>query len=114
MKEKRVTWKEKEKFIKHKLMFDNNWATKALMRIYEFQTMEEREKEMSIWENGVGFDSCDSFILSSIAEFYKKRNFITPKQMDVVHRCIPKYWRQIWDISDQDIMEKLIKESRDK
>lgn len=100
--------KKVKEFLKAKLSTDKKWAFGALEKIYEHQTKDEQEAEHTIDHNGVGFSRFDGEILSSFARQYKVRGTLTEKQMQVVLRRMPAYWKQIARISDEEKLYKLI------
>jgi hypothetical protein len=57
--------------------------------------------------NGVGFNKIDSEILSSLHNFYKERGFLTEKQYALLFKKIPKYHKQIYNISDKEKLKKM-------
>ena len=105
---KKVTNVQIEKFLKEKLSSNRAWALRALIRIYDFQTSEERETGSTYYVNNVGFSSVDSEFLTSLAKQWKEKSYLSEKQMTYVYKRIPKYWNQIWSISDQDKIINII------
>ncbi|MBP5422688.1 MAG: hypothetical protein J6Y78_09635 [Paludibacteraceae bacterium] len=74
-------------------------ALKGLLRIYEYQTSQEKVAGETLEYNNVGFSGCDSKILSSMAEQFLSRGTLSEKQMKVVMRIIPRYAGQLIKIS---------------
>lgn len=66
-----------------------------MMRVYSHQTDDEQRAEDVRYHNGRGFRVQDARILTSFCKFYETRGFLTPKQMAVVRRKMPKYVRQL-------------------
>lgn len=88
-------------FVKNQLATNKVWATKALVRIYqENQTADEQAAKATSHDNGIGFSGCDAEFLSSLAEQYLRRGNLSDKQMNFVHRKMPKYARQVIAMSD--------------
>lgn len=83
------------KSLKEQLANNDRQAVKGLLTIYKYQTSEEQIKGFTKEDNGVGFSSIDSDILSSFAEQYLNRGFLSPKQMICVKKNMPKYARQL-------------------
>ena len=81
--------------IKAKVGSDPQWAIKALMRIYDDQTREEQNAGHTSEHNGVGFSGIDGEILSSFAEQINKGRNMSPKQMALIHKKMPKYATQL-------------------
>jgi hypothetical protein len=107
----KITQKRTREFLKEKLSKNPKWALKALVKIYEFQTAEEQENEHTYDHNGVGFTGVDGNILSSFAKQYLKYHKLSEKQMNLLLKKMPKYWKQIVSISDEDQLNNLILQS---
>lgn len=97
---------EVKNFFKSKLAVDSNWAIKGMLRIYEFQTATEQATGATRDHNNVGFSGCDAEILSSFSEQVKKGRVLSPKQMAIVFRKMPRYWKQLAAIAGQDAVEQ--------
>ena len=95
-------------YVKNQLSYDELWATKALLKIFDFQTYEEKMYENTEIDNGIGFTGADAKILSSFAKQYKSRGFLSHKQMYILHKRIPKYWNQIINISDEEKLKIMV------
>lgn len=81
--------------MKEKIDSDDGWAVGALLRLYEFQTADEQAMGSTVHDNGLGFNGLDAPILSSMAEFYKGKGFLTPRQLATVRKMICKYINQL-------------------
>lgn len=69
-----------------KLLESNDKAiARALVVLYNNQTKDEQRSETTKYNNGIGFRGCHAKIGTSMAEFYQKRGFLSPKQI--------AYWR---------------------
>lgn len=69
------------------LLLNNDKAVaRALVAINERQTASEQTCEATINHNGVGFTPADARMGTSMANFYLKTGFLTPKQV--------AYWRK--------------------
>lgn len=68
---------------------------RALLQIYWRQTATEQVMEATVVSNGIGFTSLDSRLLSSFAQFYEQRGFLTGSQVTLTRVRIRKYWRQL-------------------
>jgi len=92
----KVTKKAIQIFLKEQLKTNEAWALRALERIHsENQTSQEQACQTVVEDNGIGFTGCDGNLLSSFADQYKRRKSLSPKQMDIVLKKMPKYWRQV-------------------
>jgi len=98
-----------KEFVKSKLSKDPRWTKQALLKIYEFQTEEEKEIGNTRQLNGVGFTGSDGDILSSFAQQLIKKGYLSPKQMIFLFKKMPKYWKQIISISDEKRLLNMIK-----
>ena len=90
-------------FIREKMATDDRWLLRGLLAIYKKQTDSEKMAQETFVKNGVGFNGLDGQIMSSIAEFYMNRNYITPKQTTVVRRKMGKYAGQLAKIANGEI-----------
>lgn len=72
----------------------------ALVQLFERQTDSEQATDSTTDHNKVGFNSCDAQILSSIAKWHMAKGWISPKQADLVRKCIKKYSGQLADIAN--------------
>ena len=71
-----------------KLLQTNDKAVaRALVVLYEHQTASEQATEETRFQNGEGFRPCHARMGTSMAQFYLKRNYLSPKQV--------AYWRQL-------------------
>lgn len=99
-------------FVKSKLSTDKTWATKALVRIYkENQTESEQIKEETIEDNGIGFTGTDAKFLSSLADQFIAKGFLSDKQMGHVFNKMPKYWRQVMEMSDKEKLKLMLEKA---
>lgn len=95
-----TTKKEKIAFIRDKLLLDQKWAVRGMLKIYDYQTASEQNIGATTDHNNVGFSGVDSEILSSFAEQVKKGRSLSEKQMTYVHKYMPKYAKQLQRIAD--------------
>lgn len=107
-----MTKKEQEtrikNFLQQKLATDRHWATRALVVIFNRQTSDEIRNEETKELNYIGFTGADAEILTSFAKQWLSRNWLSEKQMIILHRRIVRYWRQLWDASDKVKLEEKI------
>lgn len=104
----KITQQRKKEFLKEKLGKDPRWAKHALLKIFEFQTAEEQESEHTYFHNGVGFTGADGEILTSFAKQLQKYGRLSEKQMALLFKKMPKYWKQILTISNESKLNELI------
>lgn len=81
--------------LREKLAGDSRWAMRALVVLYECQTPQEKELEVTAYHNGYGFSACDAEILTSFAKQLSWRPSLTAPQMEVLHDRIVRYAGQI-------------------
>lgn len=63
-----------------------NAVGRALVHLHNRQTEDERQAEVTKYHNDRGFRPCHAKRGSSMAEFYLKTGFLTPKQV--------QYWQR--------------------
>lgn len=93
------TKKDRTAHIREMLATDARWALKALVRIYDNQTADEKSSEDTKHDNGIGFTGSDAHLLTSYAKQYNARGSLSPKQMTYVFKKMPKYARQLERVS---------------
>jgi len=93
------TKKDRIAHIRTMLASNPQWAIKGLIRIYENQTDDEQANGITSHDNGIGFNGVDSELLSSFAEHINRGRTMSPKQMDLILKKMPKYARQLETIS---------------
>ena len=97
-------WTKEE--IREKMATDGRWLIRGLLAIYDRQTFQEQANGYTVEDNGIGFNGVDAEILSSIALNYKTRNFISPKQLAIVQKKMPKYAKQLSRIANDNELMK--------
>ena len=108
----KITQSQKKEFIRTKLATDDRWAKHALLKIFEHQTEEEKEWETTNVSNGVGFTGADGEFLCSLAKQLERKGYLSPKQMKFVFKKMPKYWKQILNLSSEEKLIDLILENQ--
>lgn len=91
-------WTREE--IKDVLSRHDDQVGKALVKLYEMQTPDEQTDHTTRCKNGAGFNGVDAQILSSFAEFYMARHYLSPKQLVIARKKIMKYVGQLTDIAN--------------
>jgi len=94
-------------FIKNQLATNPTWAVKALVKIYERQTIDEQNSQATKENNGVGFNGLDANILSSFAEQVNKGRNLSVKQMTIVYKKMPRYWKQVASLIPADKLAEI-------
>lgn len=93
--EKQIT----KAYIREGLEQSDSWLLRGLMVIYSFQTEAEKVSKMTAEDNGMGFNGVDAEFLTSLAEQYKTRGFLTPKQLIHCRRKMLKYSGQLLKVA---------------
>jgi hypothetical protein len=89
------TKKARIAYLKEKLSQDQLWAIKGMLRIYEFQTDQEKQIKETVESNGVGFSGCDAEILSSFSKQVLNGKTLSYNQMFRLMKKMPKYAGQL-------------------
>ena len=106
-----ITIKARQEYVKHKLATDKSWALRGLQHIYSKQTSDEQSQGDTKYNNSVGFSGAHAEIMSSLAQQYAWRGFLTKKQLQVVFKIIPKYWKQVLVASnDEKLIQCMLKD----
>lgn len=84
-------------FMRVKLSTNPTWAQRGLIRIFENQTEYEQSAETVNEFNGIGFTKSDGQLLTSFANQLSNRGFLSPKQMNILFRRMPKYAGQLFE-----------------
>lgn len=103
---------ETKSFIQLKLATNASWATRAVTMLYTRQTSDEQMHGKTSHLNGIGFSGCDAEILSSFAKQLAQGRTLSPKQMAIVFRKMPRYWRQIASFIPQDKMDAIVAQAK--
>ena len=104
--------KEIQIFVQTKLATSDQWATKALLKIFDYQTASEKATDSTTLRNCVGFSGSDAELLSSFAKQFQMKQWLSNKQMAIVRKRMKKYWKQIIDISDELLLLRQVKAAR--
>ncbi len=97
------------KFKKHRLWWfrlrlasDERFALYAMLSVYAHQTADEKAAQATVADNGIGFSGVHAEIFSSFSEQLRKKQeryggdaYLSPKQMALVFKTMPKYAKQV-------------------
>ena len=78
-----------------------SWTIRTLEVLYSRQTIDEQTSQTTSHQNSRGFNSIDSYILTSFYEQVQKRRqygnpvLLSEKQLTICQKKLPKYWRQV-------------------
>lgn len=107
----RITKKSKVAYIKNKLGSDSRWALRCLEVVHANQSADEQASGRTRHHNNIGFTGIDADILTSFYNQYKRRNSLSPKQMDLLFKKTPKYWKQVLcKINDHKLCACMLKD----
>ena len=81
--------------LKEQLKSKLSQAIHGLLVIYDKQTTDEKDDGIANHKNGVGFTSLDADFLTSLAEQYKAKGYLTAGQQKALFKAIPKYASQL-------------------
>lgn len=87
--------KEIEMAIKAAITTERDRAIKAMLRIYEYQTEDEKACGTVDNLNGVGFAGTDAELLTSFCKQFERRKSLTDKQVTILFKKIGKYAGQL-------------------
>lgn len=87
------TWTQDD--IKELLRNNDRAVIRALLVIYNYQTDSEKASGETKFDNGIGFNGVDAYILTSFAQQVNSRGFLSPKQMNIARKKMLKYSGQI-------------------
>lgn len=89
--------------VAHKLATDDVWLKRGLMAIYNLQTDEEKNSDLTREDNGIGFNAFDASILSDMAKQLQRTKYLSVRQLVIVRKCMRKYAGQLARIANGDI-----------
>ena len=88
------TWSPE--IVKEEILNNDAVLKRALLRIYSFQTNEEKRAEQTYETNGKGFNANDSKILTSFAIQLETQGWLSKKQIEYARKRMVKYSRQVY------------------
>lgn len=94
-----TTKKEAIQKFRSKLSSDKRWAIKGMLTIYDRQTSEERASHNTIEHNKIGYSGAHAEIMTSFSKQYQRKGYLSPKQMKIVFKIMPKYARQLYEVA---------------
>jgi hypothetical protein len=87
--------------IKTNIQTNISWTIRTLEVLHSRQTSDEQLNQNTTHQNSRGFNSVDSFILTSFYNQVQKRKqygnpiLLSEKQLTICQKKLPKYWKQI-------------------
>ena len=73
----------------------------ALVLLYNNQTRDEQEQEITVDKNGIGFNGYDARFGSSLAKQILGGKHLTDKQLSCARKMLPKYYGQLCRIINE-------------
>lgn len=98
--------------IKQVLDQNDDQVARALVRLYARQTADERTTKTTNETNGQGFNGVDAPFLSSLAEQYIRKGYLTERQTQTARKSIQKYIGQLTAIANEHTGEETPCETR--
>ena len=102
-------WRE---YLQNLVRTNDRALVKSILVIYERQTEEEKHSGQTTEHNGKGFGKIDSEFFTQIVVQLKHGYPLTDRQIAVARNKMPKYWRQLMQVSKAK-MERERERSRD-
>ena len=88
-------------YIKALLARSDQAIARALLVLLDRQTDDEQDSQVAKYQNGRGFTSCDAAILTSFALQVQQGRTLSPKQLNLARRYLPKYSGQLLEAAQQ-------------
>lgn len=95
---------------------DDRAIARALVVLNELQTADEQRSEDTKYLNGQGFRPCHARMGTSMAKFFLRNNYLTPKQiaywrklMNCGNMRIGIYWKQLAEAAERKAAVKAAK-----
>jgi hypothetical protein len=98
-----MTTEEMTTQIADRVAHDPRWAQRAIVALYNYQTPDEQQSEMTKHNNAVGFNGVDAPLLSSFADQIIRGRTLTERQLVYAYRKLPKYAKQLARIAADKI-----------
>jgi hypothetical protein len=95
-----------KEYIQNLLLTNDHAVGRALVVLNQRQTAAEQSSEATIVHNGEGFRPCDARMGTSMAKFFERTGFLTPKQVAYWRReqkhgaRITCYWKQLIEVAE--------------
>lgn len=81
--------------VKDNLSSNQAWVEQAIIRLYEFQTSDEKAAQMAKYHNGKGFNGTDAKRLSYYAKWLHSGKRLSGPHLQKAYKIVPKYAGQI-------------------
>ena len=104
---KKIAKCRKLAFLRQQIASKPKWAIRAMQVIYGFQTEAEKSTGKTINDNKRGFTIAHADIFKTYVENIDN---LTPKQIAYIQKTMPKYVRQILEVSDVNKLDRMYRE----
>ena len=75
-------------------------VARAILAIYNRQTEDEQTIKETTDHNGIGYNGVDANFMSSLAQFYQSKGFLSAGQLKYGRKAIMKYAGQLTEIAN--------------
>ena len=75
-------------------------VARAILAIYNRQTVDEKNIKETTANNGIGYNGIDANFMSSLAQFYQSKGFLSSGQIKYGRKAIMKYAGQLTEIAN--------------
>lgn len=96
---KTVKFGEAKSIVRNMLLTNNEWLIRGMIALYNRQTEDEKRAQDTKYLNRRGFNSADSTLLTSFAQQWLSRNWLSDKQMTRLRGKMLKYAGQLAKIA---------------
>lgn len=96
-----------QEVVKKQLEKNPRWQLKALQVLYNRQTVDEQISMQTTNHNGKGFTAFDAKVLTDLA-LKARSSRLKSYHYDTLSKRLPKYWRQIVEVSDPVKLERIV------
>jgi len=103
----RPTKKMVKEYVRKRLANEDKMAIKALLMVFNHQTSDEQSTDRTRYQNNVGFTAFDAEFLTKLAKQYQEKNWLSVKQLAILKKIMPKYWKQVIDACDYHKLEDM-------
>lgn len=92
-----------KELIKEKLQTNQKWVERAILAIYNKQSIQEQNVSDTIHRNGVGFNGSDARVMSYYAKWIESGKHLSGKHLIKATKKIMKYSGQLLKIAQGEI-----------
>jgi|ERR1035437_1794809 hypothetical protein len=89
-------------YIQGLIQTNDQAVIRGLLAIYSRQTEAEKATQATKEDNKIGFSGVDGVILSSFAEWYLAKGYLSPKQLAITRNKIRRYWKQLLSVAEEN------------